>query len=415
MMLHKSRDSQTICESEGANKCIGDERNMCYSRPVFSVIIPTYNREKLLKRAIDSILNQTYKHFELIIVDDGSTDHTKDLVESYKDNRIIYIYKENGGQNSALNKGIECAKGEYIAFCDSDDSWFPGKLKKHIAKYSSDEEIKVVYDLTGIIVNDKLILARNDTCDGWCYKEVLEQGYLTSPTFLTCKKECFEKIGLLPEDLVYGQDDDLCFKLCKHYKIGLVKEILGILHSDADNRVTSEVKTCAEDYFKLWNNYSIEVIDNCGLEVLKKKYMKAAYNFACIGESDKAKEVIEIFQNRYTEDIIETLRLRIRERIDNSPKIILYGTGEVAKKLYKLLVFYELDLEYIVVATKLHSRNNSFFGMEVKEMKSCSAGQYLDLPVIVASNKYFDDMKKYAENMGFSKIISGTDIIDLMF
>ena len=126
------------------------------NQPVFSVIIPTYNREKLLKRAIDSIISQTYKNFELIIVDDGSIDHTEELVENYKDDRIIYIYKENGGQNSALNKGIESAKGEYIGFCDSDDSWLSNKLEKHIAKYNSDEDIKVVYDLTGIIENGYL-------------------------------------------------------------------------------------------------------------------------------------------------------------------------------------------------------------------------------------------------------------------
>lgn len=385
-----------------------------YNRPVFSVIIPTYNREKLLKRAINSILCQTYKYFELIIVDDGSTDHTKDLVENCKDDRIIYIYKENGGQNSALNIGIECAKGEYIGFCDSDDSWFPDKLEKHIAKYASDEEIKVVYDLTGVMKNGKLILGRNDTCDGWCYKEVLEQGYLTSPTFLTCKRECFEKIGLLPEELVYGQDDDLCFKLCKHYKVGLIKEILGILHIDADNRVTSMKKICAEDYFRLWKNYSIEVIDNCGMEALKKKYMNAIYNFCCIDEIDRAKEVFRIVQDMYTEDIVETLHCRIKERISNSKKVILYGAGEAAKKLYKLFDFYGLDLEYIVMVTELDFQNNSFFGMEIKEMKSFNVGQYLDLPVIVTSKKYFDDMKKYAQNMGFLKIISGKEILDLM-
>lgn len=384
------------------------------NQPVFSVIIPTYNREKLLKRAIDSIISQTYKNFELIIVDDGSIDHTEELVENYKDDRIIYIYKENGGQNSALNKGIESAKGEYIGFCDSDDSWLSNKLEMHIAKYNSDEDIKVVYDLTGIIENGELILGRNDTCDGWCYREVLEQGYLTSPTFLTCKKECFETIGLLPEDLVYGQDDDLCFKLCKHYKVGLIKEILGILHVDADNRVTSMRKKCAEDYLELWNNYSSEVIDICGIEVLRKKYMKAICNFCFIDEINKAKETIRIVQDMYTEDIIETLQCQIKEKLNNSKKVILYGTGEIAKKLYKLLVFYELDLEYFVTVTELDLCNHNFFGMEIKEIKNFNLAQYLNLPVIVASKKYFDSMKKYAENMGFLKIISGEDILELM-
>ncbi len=73
--------------------------------PIFTIIIPTYNREQFLKRTIDSILMQTFKDFELLIIDDGSTDHTKDLIDTYGDNRIIYHYKENGGQNSVVNVG----------------------------------------------------------------------------------------------------------------------------------------------------------------------------------------------------------------------------------------------------------------------------------------------------------------------
>ena len=120
-------------------------------QPVFTVIIPTYNREHFLKRTVDSILSQTFKDFELIIVDDGSTDHTKDLIDTYEDDRIVYFYKENGGQNSAVNVGLQKARGEYIAFCDSDDTWMPEKLEKCMEKYQEDKEVKVVYTWTGII------------------------------------------------------------------------------------------------------------------------------------------------------------------------------------------------------------------------------------------------------------------------
>lgn len=118
-------------------------------KPVFSVIIPTYNREKLIGRAIDSVLNQTFKDFELIIVDDGSTDNTKEIIERYTDQRIRYIYKENGGQNSALNKGIEFAKGKYVAFLDSDDEWLDEKLRKVYIKYHTDTNIDIVYHYVG--------------------------------------------------------------------------------------------------------------------------------------------------------------------------------------------------------------------------------------------------------------------------
>ncbi|HKK53946.1 MAG TPA: glycosyltransferase family A protein [Patescibacteria group bacterium] len=106
---------------------------MKINNPKISVIIPTYNRANFLPRAIKSVLNQTFKDFELIIVDDGSTDNTKEVINNYlkNDDRIKYIYQQNsGGPPKPKNTGIKIAKGEYIAFLDSDDEWFKDKLKK---------------------------------------------------------------------------------------------------------------------------------------------------------------------------------------------------------------------------------------------------------------------------------------------
>ena len=97
-----------------------------------SVIIPTYNRANLIKRSVESVLNQTYKNLELIIVDDGSTDNTKEVIDSINDDRIVYIKQENQGACAARNKGIDAAKGKYIAFHDSDDVWHLNKLELQI-------------------------------------------------------------------------------------------------------------------------------------------------------------------------------------------------------------------------------------------------------------------------------------------
>ena len=100
-----------------------------------SVILPTYNRAEILKKSIDSVLMQSYPEFELLIVDDGSTDNTKELVASYEDSRIRYLYTEiNRGAAAARNFGIENASGnaDFIAFEDSDDLWHKDKLKKQI-------------------------------------------------------------------------------------------------------------------------------------------------------------------------------------------------------------------------------------------------------------------------------------------
>ena len=98
--------------------------------PETSVIIPTYNRADVLSRAIESVLEQSYQDFELIIVDDGSTDGTESVVHQYDDDRLIYITQSNAGANAARNRGIKAATGEYIAFLDSDDEFLPLKLAR---------------------------------------------------------------------------------------------------------------------------------------------------------------------------------------------------------------------------------------------------------------------------------------------
>lgn len=106
--------------------------------PTVSVVVPTYNRVDHLHRSIESVLAQTYEDLELLIVDDGSTDDTAELVQSYDDDRITYIvHEENRGASAARNTGIERASGEYIAFLDSDDEWLPRKLEHQVAEIES--------------------------------------------------------------------------------------------------------------------------------------------------------------------------------------------------------------------------------------------------------------------------------------
>ncbi len=103
------------------------------SQPLVSVVIPSYNRAHAIAASIQSVLSQTYENIELIIVDDGSKDNTKAVIEGVGDPRIRYVYQENAGACAARNHGARLAKGDYVAFHDSDDTWYPDKLEKQMA------------------------------------------------------------------------------------------------------------------------------------------------------------------------------------------------------------------------------------------------------------------------------------------
>src|SRR4030042_6253183 len=113
-----------------------------------SVIIPTYNRADCVTKSIDSVLSQTYNDYEIIVVDDGSTDNTRQILQSYVDKCLIhYIYQDNAGCAAARNSGIRAAKGQWIAFLDSDDTWLPDKLAEQM-QYLSETGLDVCFTNT---------------------------------------------------------------------------------------------------------------------------------------------------------------------------------------------------------------------------------------------------------------------------
>ena len=117
--------------------------------------MPTYNNGKYIKQAIDSIYIQNYENMEIIVVDDGSTDNTKEIVKSYKD--IKYFYTEHGGISHARNIALENSEGEYIAFCDSDDYWLPGKISAQMQYFKENPDCEIVFTkYRNIFENDVL-------------------------------------------------------------------------------------------------------------------------------------------------------------------------------------------------------------------------------------------------------------------
>jgi len=218
--------------------------------PKVSVVIPTYNREKILHKTIESVLQQTYQDFELIIVDDGSTDNTKMLVleyvEQYKD-QVHYVYQEHKNAACARNIGIKHARGEYIAFLDSDDIWLPTKLEKQV-NYLDQSDVGFVHTGRKLICLEKnrrhKMLPRPETL-ARDTQHFLE-GKANIAMSVMVRTEVLSKVGLFDEGLITTQDCDLWCRITREFDIGFIDEILMMSYKYEDSLSTS----CFEQKYK---------------------------------------------------------------------------------------------------------------------------------------------------------------------
>jgi len=204
------------------------------NEPFVSIVIPTYNRANLISMSIESVLNQTYKNFELIIVDDCSTDNTQEVISNFKDPRIRYIrHDQNLGGSAARNLGIKMARGEYIAFQDSDDEWLPEKLVKQMRVFgNAPAEVGVVYTGFWRIVGDKKTYIPSNKVtrkEGNIYKQLLRGNFVTTQATVV-KSECFKKAGMFDEHLPRLQDWELFIRISKYYEFKCIDEPLVIVY-----------------------------------------------------------------------------------------------------------------------------------------------------------------------------------------
>ena len=144
-------------------------RNFMENKPLLSVIVPIYNVEEYLEKCLDSIINQTYKNLEIILVDDGSPDKCPQICDEYakKDDRIVVIHKENGGVSSARNLGLDIAKGEFITFVDSDD-WIDETMYEKMMLKQAEENLDLVFTRYKTIKNGSIKKIKELTMDIFC-------------------------------------------------------------------------------------------------------------------------------------------------------------------------------------------------------------------------------------------------------
>jgi glycosyltransferase involved in cell wall biosynthesis len=257
--------------------------------PLFSVVIPAYNRANIISRAIDSVLAQTYTDFEIIVVDDGSTDNLKNICDGYNSSKISYCYQDNAGSNPARNTGIKQSRGYYVSFLDSDDTWEGEYLNEVAKKFASDAELGLVWvkNIKKFLPEGTLVPKEYKNLEGFVYREVLQQGYLINSSSITAKRSLLETAGGWDNNLFACQDDDICFRLAKITKIGCVDKILSIFYIDNQlERISTSSSRRAWNTLSLWQKFADDVISLCGKNDFEKKIVDVYSMFSRLKDKD---------------------------------------------------------------------------------------------------------------------------------
>jgi glycosyltransferase involved in cell wall biosynthesis len=237
-----------------------------------SVIIPTFNRGDVLSRAIGSVLGQTYGDFELIVVDDGSTDHTKDLITSLT-GTIRYIIQSHKGVSAARNRGILESTGKLVAFLDSDDEWREDKLEKQVKLCESRDRHFICHSDELWLRHGKIVIQKeiHRKQGGHFFERALER-CLISPSAVIMTRSLLNKTGYFDESLPAAEDYDLWLRITAYNSVKFVDEPLVIKHGDREDQLSRIVPAI--------DRYRIEAIT----KILKDPNLPAHYRDAAVRE-----------------------------------------------------------------------------------------------------------------------------------
>lgn len=206
------------------------------AEPTVSVIIPAYNSEKFIGQAIDSVLSQTYSKLEIVVVNDGSTDNTANVVQQFcYSGRLNYIEQENKGVASARNVGIRRSGGELIAFLDHDDCWFPKKLEHQVAFILANPAVPWVHSNAYVDFKGSRKSVRWQTgVQGHSFRELFVRNQIILSTVLL-RRVCLEGVGLFNERFGGAEDYDLWLRLAIRYPLGYLDEVLALYRIHESN------------------------------------------------------------------------------------------------------------------------------------------------------------------------------------
>lgn len=259
--------------------------------PTVSIVLPTYNRAGLVGRAVESILEQTYRDFELLVIDDGSTDDTEKVIRTYRgDERIRYKkLKHNFGQAYARNIGITHAKGNYIAFHDSDDVWRKEKLEKQMqVMLDAPDRVGMVYgccEYHGLVGETDYFPRKaieQEKKRGYIYPKLLEENLIGIPSLLV-RKECIEQAGMFSESLRSLEDYEWILRLGKLYEAEYIDEILVDVYAQKES-VNRNLSVNFSVRCMLIGMYKLEMARYGVLESVVQEFLGEARYLGCLDQ-----------------------------------------------------------------------------------------------------------------------------------
>lgn len=216
-----------------------------------SVIIPTYNRAHIVTEAIESVLAQTYQSYEIIVVDDGSTDNTAEVLKKYG-NKIKYYYQDNKGVSAARNRGIREANGDFIAFLDSDDLWKSDKIEKQVIVFQENQDLGLVYSYAEFLTvsTGKIQIKPRVICSN--LRDLVEKDAILPTPTVMIRKKCLADIGLFAETIPGIEDFDLWFRIAEKYTFSFIPAVLAKARYFGPN-LSSESDKMSHGYLIIYN------------------------------------------------------------------------------------------------------------------------------------------------------------------
>ncbi len=265
-----------------------------------SVVMPAYNCEEFIGEAIDSVLRQTYNHYEIIIINDGSTDGTEETILRLDSALITLINQPNKGVASARNTGIQQARGEFIAFLDSDDIWQNDTLTLQYEHLEKDQDIGLVYgdmelfDSTGILSENWLVEAGWPRPEGFIFKDLLFKCLFQTSTVMV-RREVLDDVGLFDDSLLLGEDYDLWLRIAAKYKIGYIPKVITKYRRNAQSLTSSNTSpipleiTVAEKALEREPEQAAKISRQIIRKGFSTRYFEEGYSAFVDGKYDIAK------------------------------------------------------------------------------------------------------------------------------